>query len=156
MITTLAIQLESWVQEEIAAQTKLAQVLDALDAAVRGGDAAAVARAGTELESALAVAPSREARRRALLGRLGQALGVPPRELTLTRLAQRLEEKRHDTSRLAVLRAELRGIVAGVARTARRLAAVAHYHRGLLDELCATFAGKPHGADAGRLLDARG
>lgn len=156
MIATLAIQLEAWVQEEIAAQSKLARTLEALDAAVRGGDAAAVARAGTELEADLAVAPAREARRRALLGRLGASLRVAPKELNLTRLVARLEEERLDTSRLSGLRAELRTIVSGVVRTARRLAAVAHYHRGLLDELCATLAGNKDGADAGRLVDARG
>jgi len=156
MITTLAIQLEAWVQEEIAAQSKLAHTLAALDVAVRGGDAAALARSGTELEAELAMVPAREARRRALLGRLGTALGVAPKQLTLTRLAARLEEERHDTARLTGLRNELRTVVAGVVRTARRLAAVAHYHQGLLDELCATLAGNTVGAESGRLVDARG
>ena len=156
MIATLAIQLEAWVQEEVAAQAKLARTLDALDAAVRGGEGKAVALAGAELEAELAVAPAREARRRVLLGRLGAALGVPARELNLTRLSARLEEEHQDTARLGALRAELRAAVSGVIRTARRLAAVAHYHRGLLDELCATLAGKTDGAKAGGLVDARG
>ena len=91
-----------------------------------------------------------------LLGRLGAALGVPARELNLTRLSARLEEEHQDTARLGALRAELRAAVSGVIRTARRLAAVAHYHRGLLDELCATLAGKTDGAKAGGLVDARG
>jgi len=156
MITTLAIQIESWLQEEIAAQTRLASALGALDEAVRGGAAAAVARAGAELEAELAGAPAREARRRALLGRLGAALGVAPKELNLTRIVARLEQERHDVTRLASLRTELRAAVSGVVRMARKLAAVAHYHRGLLDELCATLAGKSGGTEAGQLVDARG
>lgn len=156
MITTLAIQLESWVQEEIAAQTRLARTLEVLDAAVRGGDGAEVAAAGTQLEAELAMAPAREARRRVLLGRLGAALGLPPKELDLKRISARLEQERLDTARLTALRAELRGVVAGVVRGARRMAAVAQYHRGLLDELCATLAGDKDGAQAGRLVDARG
>ena len=156
MITTLAIQLESWVQEEIGAQARLAQALAALERAVRAGTGAPIGPAGAALEAELAGAPAREARRRALLGRLAAALGLPAQTLTLTRIAARLEGEKIDTTRLAGLRAELRVTVAGVARSARRLAAVAQYHRGFLDELCRALLDQDANPAAGQLVDARG
>ena len=155
MITTLAIQLESWVQEEIAAQARLAEALATLEGAVRAGQSAPIAKAGSTLEAELAGAPAREARRRVLLGRLGAALGLPAQGLTLTRIAARLEAEKVETTRLAGLRAELRTTVAGVARSARRLAAVAQYHRGLLDELCRTLLDQSDASASGQLVDAR-
>jgi len=156
MITTLAIQLESWVQEEIAAQAHLATALSALEDAVLSGKGAPIGQAGRALEAELAGAPAREARRRALLGRMAAALGLAPQGMTLTRIAARLESEKIDTTRLAGLRAELRTTVAGVARCARRLAAVAHYHRGFLDELCRTLLDQSGDPSAGQLVDARG
>lgn len=156
MITTLAIQLEAWVQEEIGAQARFAAALEELERAVRAGAAAPLAKAGSTLEAELAGAPGREARRRALLARLAAALGLAPAGLTLTRVAARLEAEQVDVTRLAALRSELRATVAGVARTTRRLAAVAQYHRGLFDELCQKLLDKGGGSASGQLVDARG
>ncbi|NOT32028.1 MAG: hypothetical protein HOP15_16400, partial [Planctomycetes bacterium] len=70
-------------------------------------------------------------------------------------LAAQLARTGLETQRLDALRAELRAAVAAVLKAGRRLAAVAKYHRGLLDELCQLFlADTPAGA--GHLVDARG
>ena len=155
MITTLAIQLEAWLQEELAAQTRLAAVLEGLERAVRSGQTVGLAEAGVGLERELAGAPAREVRRRVLLGRIGGALALPPQAWNLTRLCARLSEENIETTRLAHLRGELRTTVAGVARVSRRLAAVARYHQGLLDELCQTLVADT-GGTGGQLVDTRG
>jgi hypothetical protein len=156
MITTLAIQLEAWVQEEIGAQGRLSGALAALERAVRAGQARAISTAGTTLEAELAHAPAREARRRVLLGRIAASFGLAPQGLTLARVVARLEVERVDVARLTELRAELRTRVAEVKKVTRRLAAMAQYHRGLFDELCQKLLDRGEGASSGQLVDARG
>jgi hypothetical protein len=153
-LTTLAIHTEAWLQEEIGAQRAVLEVLGRTEAAARGGKSAALERSVRELEAVLAPAAGRDARRRVLANRLGAVLGVNGSEVTLSRLAARLEAERLETSRLAALRGELREVVADVLRSSRRLTAMARYHGGLAEDLGRLLAGSPT-ADGNR-IDARG
>ena len=139
-LATLAIQTEAWVQEEIDAQLQLLTALTQIETAARAGGSAQLEHGGRELEALLSVAPVREARRRALLARLAPELGLPLAMVTLTRLVAHLRTAALDTQRVESLRSELREIVAAVLKIARRLAALAQYHPGFFDELCALFA----------------
>ncbi len=153
-LQTLAIHTEAWLQEELGAQRAVLAVLERLDGAARAGSSAAVESGAQELAGLLALGGAREARRRALLGRLGGELQLPARDVNLTKLSARLAAAGIETQRITALRAELREVVARALKAGRRLAAVAKYHRGLLEELCQVFLAE---APAGErnLIDAR-
>ena len=160
-LTSLTIQTEAWVQEEIAAQRKLLEILGRTEQAARSGASAALAQSGAELEAALALAPARSARRGALLGKLAPALGLPASAVTLSKLASRLAAdglaNGINGERLNTLRQELREVVAAVARTGRRLGALARYHSALSEELCALLQARAPGQpEQGALIDAQG
>lgn len=154
-IPTLAIHTEAWLQEELGAQRALLAALERVEQAARGGARAKLEHSGQELERLLAPAGMREARRAQLLEKLALALGVPARELTLTKLAARLAEAGLETQRLEGLRNELREAVTAVLRAGRRLAAMAQYHRGVLEELCQLLTSESSGGE-NHLIDARG
>ena len=135
-LATLAIQAEAWVQEEIAAQRQVLDALARTESAARAGDGGAVERGGRELSALIALAGPRSARRRALLGKLAGELGLAPGDLRLSLLIDGLGGEHGSGQRLAGLRAELREIVSAALRTGRRLAALARYHRGLLEDVC--------------------
>ena len=139
-LTTLAIQTEACLQEELGAQRLLLSALERTEQAARAGASAELEPCGRELEALVAQSAARGARRRALLGKLGGALALRPEKVTLTRLSERLAAEQLDTARLAALRTELREVVARVVRVGRRLASVAAYHRGLMDELIQRLA----------------
>lgn len=156
-LTTLAIQAEAWVQEEIGAQRQLLDSLARTEVAARAGDAAALERGGRELSGLVALAGPRAARRRALLGKLSTELRLAPGELRLSRLVEQLGGEHGNGQRLAGLRAELRAVVAAVVRTGRRLTAMARYHGGLLEDVCQLVS--PRTDEVGReahWVDARG
>lgn len=159
-IPTLAIHTEAWLQEELGAQRALLAALERVESAALRGARAELEQGGQELERLLAPAGMREARRVQLLEKLALALGLPAREITLTKLAARLVAARVETQRLDGLRGELRAAVTAVLRAGRRLAALAQYHRGVLEELCQllTFASPAgeHRLDGKHLIDARG
>jgi hypothetical protein len=69
-------------------------------------------------------------------------------------LSERLAAQGIDTTRLEPMRAELRELARSVLRASRRLAALAQYHRGFLEELCQCLRdGSP--SSEGNLVDAR-
>ncbi len=152
-LEAFAIQSEAWAQEEIGAQRILLAILERIERAAGSGDREALGRGAAELEGALAQAPARDARRRALLGRLSAALGLAAGTVTLSQLLARLAQAGLEERRLAALRAELRAVVASVVRASRRLAALARYHRGLLQELGGVWLAREGG---GALVDAQG
>ena len=153
-LATLAIHAEAWLQEELGAQRALLAALERLDAAARSGSSAELERGGRELEAALGTAGARDARRTALLSRLGKELGLAPGDVALSRVSARLAEARLETHRLDALRAELRETLAAVLRAGRRLAAVARVHRGLLEDVLGLFSERSPAS--GGLVDARG
>jgi len=153
-LATLAIHTESWLQEELGAQRALLLALEKIDAAARAGSGAGIESGTRDLAELVALAGPREARRHALLARLAGELGLPLAQLTLTKVAQRLDAAALETTRLAGLRTELREVAARVLKAGRALAAVARYHRGLLTEICELFLSQaPEGER--HLLDAR-
>jgi len=153
-LTTLAIHAEVWLQEELGAQRTLLDVLGRIEAAARTGTGPELARAGEELEGALAGTGARDGRRGALLARLAAVLGLSAGGVTLSQLSARLSGEGIDTTRLERMRAELRELVASVLRASRRTAALAQYHRGFFEELCRILRlGAP--SSEGHLVDAR-
>ena len=153
-LATLAIHAESWLQEELGAQRSMLDVLGRIEGAARSGKGPELAAAGHELEGLLAGTAPREARRAALLAKLGAALGLAVPAVTLTTLSLRLAEHGLETARLESLRAELHETVTAVMHASRRMAALAQYHRGFFEELCQLLsAGAP--TEQGHLVDAR-
>lgn len=153
-LATLAIHVETWLQEELGAQHDLLVSLARIEAAARAGSSAELESSGRELEVLLARTGPREARRSALLSRLAAALELPPQDVTLSKLFARLAEARVDTSRLESMRGELRALARSVVEAGRRLAALAQYHRGFLEELCQLLRVGSPGTE-GHLVDAR-
>ncbi|HEX6885519.1 MAG TPA: hypothetical protein VF530_19255 [Planctomycetota bacterium] len=155
MIATLAIQAEAWLQEELAAQQSLGAALAAVGRAARSGAGPELERSAAALQELLAPSAARETRRVQLFERLAAALAVPVRTLTLTRLLPYLSAEDLDTARLVALRDELRAAVRANQEASRALSALAHYHRGLLEEIWSLLASGASGAE-GHLVDARG
>jgi len=153
-LATLAIHAESWLQEELAAQRSILDVLARLENAARAGKGAELAESGRALEGCLSGVAPRETRRAALLAKLGSSLGLASREVTLSTLCARLVEHGLDTKRIEALRGELRDTVTAVSHASRRTAALAQYHRNFFEELCQLLsAGSP--SEQGHLVDAR-
>jgi len=153
-LATLAIHAEAWLQEELGAQRALLALLERIEAAACAGASAELASSGHELEAHLAGTGARDARRTTLFARLAAALGLPAAGVTMTGLCARLAALGIDTTRLEPMRTELRELARSVLRTSRRLAALAQYHRGFLEELCQLLrAGSP--SSEGHLVDAR-
>src|SRR5262245_18435838 len=140
-LTALCIQTEAHVQEEIDAQRRGLDALARTEASARSGQGPALACSADELAELVAEVGARSARRRALLGKLAAALSIPASAVTLSQLTQRLVQEELEVGRLTALREELRTVVAAVVRTSRRLAAMARYHGGLLEDLCALASG---------------
>jgi hypothetical protein len=155
MIATLAIQLEACLQEEIGAQHTLLASLEALERAARTGSGVELEQRGSELAAALAPAGAREDRRRQLVSRLATALGLNEGAPSLTTLGARLAAAGLETARLEGLRVRLRDALHATLGTNRRLAALAHFHRGVLEEIHQMLASGAH-ARGGHLLDAQG
>ena len=154
-LTTLAIHVEAWLQAELGAQRSILAALARIEAAARAGSSAELASSGHELEGLLAPAGARDGRRAALLAKLATALDLPLQGVTLSGLFARLSTAEVETTRLERARVELREVVVSVVKAGRRMAALAQYHRGLLDELCQLLcAGSP--SPEGHLVDARG
>ena len=76
------------------------------------------------------------------------------RPATLGALCAFLESRGADVSRLRERREELRAAAAAVVRAGRRLAAIARYHGGLLEELCAALVRREIPNEEGVLVDA--
>lgn len=152
--TTLAIQTEAWLQEELCAQQVLLALLGRIEAAARGGVALELASGARELEESLSGSCAREARRAALLARLAAALGLSARDVSLSTLFARLSAQGIETARLERMRAELRTVVGSVVQAGRRMAALARYHRGFFEELCQLLSAGAADPD-GHLVNAR-
>ena len=154
-VAALAIQAEAWLQEELEAQRALLAALERTELAARGTAAAELERCGLDVAALAALAPPREARRRALLARLARELALPAQGLNLTRVCAALAARAIDVQRLERARLEVRAVAAAVVKTSRRLCALASYHRGLLEELCQLFLAGAPAAAGGHLVDAR-
>jgi hypothetical protein len=154
-LVKLAIHAEAWLQEELGAQSALSAVLERIEHAARAGESVALARSAQELETLLGGAPGREARRRVIGMRAASELGLTVEVPTLAALSKRLAAVGVDVSRVDALRGELRAAVAAGLRASRRLAALAQYHRGVLEELCQLLLADAPAEGGGHLVGAR-
>jgi len=147
-------RLEAYVQEEIGAQGRALEFLEAQEQAIRDGDAERIARCGNAVDAELRRVGERGRRREALLEEFGRLWDVAPKTLTLTSIGERAAQ---GSQRLARLTADLRKVVAAVTRSSRRLATAARMHRGLVLEVIETvLAGEDElcVAAGGTLVDA--
>jgi len=147
-------RLEAYVQEEIGAQRRALEYLEAQEQAIRDGDAARIASCGRSVDVELRKVGERGRRREALLAELGGLWAVAPKTLTLSSICERAAQ---GSERLARQTADLRKVVAAVTRTSRRLASAARMHRGLTMEVIETvLAGEDElcVASGGTLVDA--
>jgi len=149
-------RLEAYVQEEIGAQSRALEFLEAQEQAIRDGDAGRIASCGSAVEAELRKVGERGRRREALLGELGRLWALAPKTLTLSSICERAAP---GSERLARQTADLRKVVAAVTRSSRRLATAARMHRGLVlevietvlaggDELCLAAGGTLVDAEA--------
>ncbi|MEM7307064.1 MAG: flagellar export chaperone FlgN [Planctomycetota bacterium] len=157
-VRALVNQLQTWLQEEVAAQRSMRALLTDQERAIRATDTVALEETGRGIERELAAASRRERRRSTLLTGLGQAWGVDPGALTLTSIGERLGIASPETERILRLRAELREETALVVKLGRRIAALARYHGALLADLMHALLGvgddRP-AEDDGMLINAR-
>jgi hypothetical protein len=159
-LQALVIKLEAWVQQEAAAQARMAALLGEQERAVDSGAASAVEDGRRRIEAELGTVPARELRRRQLVRGLEGGLGVASGPLTLTRIAEGCEERGIDARRLCALRDELRALTAQTLVRGRRIARRARAHQSVLGELVRILAGATGtgatSSQGGALIDARG
>ena len=155
-VRALLRQLEGCLQEEIGAQARACECLQAQEADLRSGDAQALDASSRALEVELSSAPARGARRALLIAKLAGAWRVDARSLTLGSIVQR---SAGEGTRLKRLRDELRQVTAGMARQMRRNALAARLHQRAWSEILEGAIGAMAGDEAlrgGHLVDAEG
>jgi len=152
------IRLEAWLQEELAAQERMVELLERQEQAIRNSDDPGLKAAGKDLDLELTSQPRRAARRGVLLAELANAMGIAPTALTLSHVADHAEANGINPTRLRTLREEIRSAAANVLRRGRRVASLARYHQGLLSELMGVLFEDPERdihSEEPRLLDAK-
>lgn len=154
-VRSLVIQTEAWAREELAAQKRLLDVLVAQEQAIAASDTGALVSSGEAVHAELATGPARDRRRRALATALAGHWAVPKDTLTLGVIAERAAGDGLDVSSLRKLRGELRELSARVLRRGRRIAALARYHQGFLNELLQLLDRDPEGRCGATVVDAR-
>lgn len=153
-VRALLRQLEGCVQEEIGAQARACERLQAQELALRGGQAESMHASTQALEQELASAPARAERRAALVRKLAAVWGLDARTLTLGSIALRSAD---EGQRLARLRKELRLSAARTARQTRRNALAARLHQRAWSEILEGALSAVGGEEAlpgGHLVDA--
>ena len=109
-LASAIIALESWLQEELAAQGRLARLLERQEAAIRNGDDPALELASSELEAELASQPRRAQKRGLILSDLASRWGLPARSMKLSEISSHAAHDGVPTDRLEKLRGEVRGV----------------------------------------------
>ena len=142
------VQLGAWAQEELAAQRALIAALREQEAAIRAGSTQGLLDGTQAVQDASRSANLRERRRVAGMRALARRFGVDARALTLKSVAERASAQGIDSTRLLRAREELREAAAEALRRGRRIASLARHHRGVVDELFRTIAGRAE-AEAG-------
>jgi len=150
------IRLDAWIQEETEAKKRLLGVLDRQHDAIAANDTAGIIDTGLALEEELSSNPRREKRRRELASELGRTWGVAGSTLTLGSILERAQGDGIETDKLARSRAELRDAASRVLRRGRRIAALAKYHQGFLEELLSALTDGTAREGSPALLDTRG
>ncbi len=158
-LDSLLIQLQSWAQEELSAQQRLATVLEQLLDAVRSGGAEDLLPAGLALEEELQTKAGRDVRRHDLMERLARTWSVSASSLSLASVIERCQSAGVAVGGLTTLRVELREAVQAVGKQARLLAVLGAHHRGVLRDILGILGESSNDAEARRagvLVDAEG
>lgn len=151
--TTLLRQLESYAQEELGAQIRALELLEAQERALIDGDASRIESATRALERDLQSVPARARRRDDALAQLARLWELAPKTLTLASVAERAGD---EGERLRRQRAELRDVLAKVARLTRRNTLRARVHERLNADVLQTVLAVDPGSTLGALIDAEG
>ena len=144
---------EGWAKEEIGAQGGRLGILDDQREAIVKGNATALDETGKRLERELSGGGDRERRRKECLSAFARTWNVASQGLTLVSICERIGV---EAERLLALREELRRTVAQVIKRGRQIAAIARYHRGLMDDVMQILLGdvSAEGDRRGALVDA--
>jgi hypothetical protein len=154
--TNAAQKLEAWLREECSATARTQALLDQGLESLRKEGSQGVRALAAELESHAARSHERSAQRELLVRALASRWGVAPGTLTLSSIAARLGA---EGAPMRALREELRAALARLARSARKLHALARYQHQLFNDLLEAVLREHTGAMAsttGALLDAEG
>ncbi|MAE29547.1 MAG: flagellar export chaperone FlgN [Planctomycetota bacterium] len=130
--------LEVCVEEDLASQRRLVQLIAQQEAAIVDNDTGALSAATEALEAELRQAPTRSGNRERVLRGLARAWRIHRDSITLASAAERAAE---GGERISELRQDLRGATAEVARATRRLAALATMHRNVVREVIDALLG---------------
>jgi hypothetical protein len=146
----LIIKTESWTQQELQAQARMLELLDAQERAIAEGSTKGISLYGEKIQAHLRSGPIRERRRMELMHRFAATWGIAAGTLSLGSIAERARAEGVATVRMERLREDLRRTTAQVLRKGRRLAAMARYHQGLLGEIMEVLlTGQGHPASTG-------
>lgn len=151
-------RLESWLQEEIAAQTKARELLETQLGALQSRTPEPLIESTNALERALSGSVDRGRRREEILRQLAREWGVAASSLSLSSICERLRSASARESEIVQrLAGELRVLAQQVRSLARRAFALSRAHQRLLaDVIQQLFAGvgAENAAQGGQLLDA--
>ncbi|MBM4013803.1 MAG: flagellar protein FlgN [Planctomycetes bacterium] len=145
MMTAILRDLERNIESELSVQLRIQDLLDRqLDILLRGkaaelGDVLAAA------ESGMAESGRLEAERLVLIGKAGDALGIPAKEVTLKRIEAAAGAA---AAALADRGTELKECLARIRETNRRVALLLRHSVLFLDDLLAAVAGGAPRAEA--------
>lgn len=153
-VTTALRQLEAYVQEEIGAQLRLLERLEAQDLALRSHDPLRIAHTTRALDTEIEGAQKRAQRRHTILAGLADVWGLAPSSLSLSSVAERVGD---DGERLERQKQELERISKRVQKLARRNTTVARFHQRLTSDVLQAVLVQDDGGnvhDGGALVDA--
>lgn len=147
-LDALLVQTESWAQEELAAQTRYSELLEAQVEAVRNSSSDALLESIEQMDAEMEKRVGRERRRQALMKALAGEFGVDASTLTLTSIVERARLAGLNASRLEVARGKVRDAASRALRAGRRLATLVRYHQGVFQELLALITPREAGTQA--------
>lgn len=143
------------IREDVAAQERIAALLEDQEASVRQPASAAFHKATSELSAELGRSSRRKAKRDAALKELAAELGISARRaMTLGSAIERLGD---DGAALDVERRRLHELGEQVRQRGRRVAALVRMHRQVTRDLIQVVLGEEEGVDVrsgGSLIDA--
>lgn len=144
MSVTLASDLMGHLGRQLASGRRLLDLVLRQGAAIRRRDVDEVVRAVAEIQAEMSSRSALETERSQLLHRAGAALSVSPAEVTVERLAAVLAPA--DAQAVVEASAELRGLLAEVAREHGVNRALMRQELTFLDHLTRLVGGEPAGA----------
>jgi len=146
-------RLESWAQEELGVQQRLAEALAVHERELGSGDADAIAASLTAIDAVDARGAARRRELDTVLRELAEAWGLATGVLTLGSVAERFGQ---DGARLARLRTTLRETCTDVQQRSRRVALIARQQREVVRLALETVVGREgFEGQRGSMVDSR-